>query len=70
MKKVFKELRKINKQMNYHLLEVDEDLEEIQAKVKIINGVSEIENEVNSGKVEDYIATASYYFWKWNIRKL
>lgn len=42
MKKVFKELRKINKQMNYHLLEVDEDLEEIQAKVKIINGISEI----------------------------
>ena len=44
IKSIFQELKKMATNMSYHLLEIDEDIEDIQSKVKVINGVSTIEN--------------------------
>lgn len=48
----------------------EQTYEEIRAKIKVIEGITGIDDEPKLSKLEDYYITAKYYLNKWNVRKM
>ena len=73
IKSLLKELHLISKSLAEPpispITQITDDLEDYEIKKKVVNGISNIDDEPVIDRSENYLRTARHYFKKWNIRK-